>query len=357
MAKMEVSYSRQLDYQYMMIDAGEDVVTDYRLSMLIHNRITGFLPVHIQQMNGKSTLSYEITSLEALPAFLAARKITYDEMVSLLLQFCSAVQEVGRYLLDGEGILLEPEFIYISKSLEQVRFCYYPYQHTPLYQSVNVLCRFLIDHIDYDDRKSLELSYGLFQESLKENLSIRAIVGCITAKLEESKENADELVKSVSGEYTDDVKQFASKENRVKQKKVVSQKDTDELIGSPLAESYVANSQERIEGKQSSNEQSSGQKIGTGRANKQSKKIALSEKGEASQNPLKEKTEKKQGMVTVFCTILIIGILGYVLFTAGKRLLQLEIVSENLLIAAAILIILAAASAGLVAYWILKPKH
>ena len=101
MAQMEVSYSRRLDYQYMMIETDEEARSDYRLSMLINNRINGFLPVHVQQMNGKSTLSYEITSLENLPEFLDARKITYDEMVSLLLQFCSAVSEAGRYLLDG----------------------------------------------------------------------------------------------------------------------------------------------------------------------------------------------------------------------------------------------------------------
>ena len=217
MAQMEVSYSRRLDYQYMMIAAGEDVGTDYRLSMLIHNRINGFLPVHVQQINGNSTLSYEITSLEALPSFLDARKITYDEMVSLLLQFCSAVQEAGRYLLDGEGILLEPQYIYVSKSLESVRFCYYPYQHTPLYQSVNLLCRFLIDHIDYDDRKSLELAYGLFQESLKENLSIRVIVGCIKNKLEtktdeklvfeEKSESNGELLKKQLKQQMDESKQ------------------------------------------------------------------------------------------------------------------------------------------------------
>ena len=184
MAQMEVSYSRRLDYQYMMIETGGEARSDYRLSMLINNRINGFLPVHVQQMNGKSTLSYEITSLENLPEFLDARKITYDEMVSLLLQFCSAVSEAGRYLLDGEGILLEPQYIYVSKSLERIRFCYYPYQHMPLHQSVNVLCRFLIDHIDYDDRRSLELAYGLFQESLRENLSISVIVGCIKDRLE-----------------------------------------------------------------------------------------------------------------------------------------------------------------------------
>ena len=198
MAQMEVSYSRRLDYQYMMIETDEEARSDYRLSMLINNRINGFLPVHVQQMNGKSTLSYEITSLENLPEFLDARKITYDEMVSLLLQFCSAVSEAGRYLLDGEGILLEPQYIYVSKSLERIRFCYYPYQHMPLHQSVNVLCRFLIDHIDYDDRRSLELAYGLFQESLRENLSISVIVGCIKDRLENAtNDSCDSKVSSV----------------------------------------------------------------------------------------------------------------------------------------------------------------
>ena len=76
MAQMEVSYSRRLDYQYMMIETDEEARSDYRLSMLINNRINGFLSVHVQQMNGKSTLSYEITSLEDLPEFLDARKIT-----------------------------------------------------------------------------------------------------------------------------------------------------------------------------------------------------------------------------------------------------------------------------------------
>lgn len=355
MAKMEVSYSRQLDYQYMMIDAGEDVVTDYRLSMLVHNRITGFLPVHIQQMNGKSTLSYEITSLEALPAFLAARKITYNEIVSLLLQFCSAVQEVGRYLLDGEGILLEPEYIYVSKSLEQVRFCYYPYQHTPLYQSVNVLCRFLIDHIDYDDRKSLELAYGLFQESLRENLSIRAIVGCITTKLDEKtqdEDGTDELAKTA----------YKGEGDTVFRTQVISKDSMADRMKSVSKNRYMTNAQQSKGNAppnlEETNESSpSTQRMTIGQENRQSKKVGSSEKSEITQASLNQKREKKPGIVTVLCTILIIGILGYVLFTAGKRLMQLELVSENLLIAAAVLIVLAAGSAGAVAYWVLKPKH
>ena len=41
MAQMEVSYSRRLDYQYMMLETDEEARSDYRLSMLINNRING----------------------------------------------------------------------------------------------------------------------------------------------------------------------------------------------------------------------------------------------------------------------------------------------------------------------------
>ena len=320
MAQMEVSYSRRLDYQYMMIETGGEARSDYRLSMLINNRINGFLPVHVQQMNGKSTLSYEITSLENLPEFLDARKITYDEMVSLLLQFCSAVSEAGRYLLDGEGILLEPQYIYVSKSLERIRFCYYPYQHMPLHQSVNVLCRFLIDHIDYDDRRSLELAYGLFQESLRENLSISVIVGCIKDRLENATNDyCDSGVSSVqtSSQLNKQITNQECKQSDFKQ--------TD--IG--------AGEQETQQEKQHKNVQ------------------------QVSDSPKKEKTKckKKKSEVTVIGILLIIVILGYVFFTAGKRLLLLDLINKNLLAAAGIFIVAAAVAAAFMAYWILKPKH
>lgn len=320
MAQMEVSYSRRLDYQYMMIETGGEARSDYRLSMLINNRINGFLPVHVQQMNGKSTLSYEITSLENLPEFLDARKITYDEMVSLLLQFCSAVSEAGRYLLDGEGILLEPQYIYVSKSLERIRFCYYPYQHMPLHQSVNVLCRFLIDHIDYDDRRSLELAYGLFQESLRENLSISVIVGCIKDRLENAtNDSCDSGVSSVqtSSQLNKQITNQECKQSDFKQ--------TD--IG--------AGEQETQQEKQHKNVQ------------------------QVSDSPKKEKTKckKKKSAVTVIGILLIMVIWGYVFFTAGKRLILLDLINKNLLAAAGIFIVAAAVAAAFMAYWILKPKH
>ena len=271
-------------------------------------------------MNGKSTRSYEITSLENLPEFFDARKITYDEMVSLLLQFCSAVSEAGRYLLDGEGILLEPQYIYVSKSLERIRFCYYPYQHMPLHQSVNVLCRFLIDHIDYDDRRSLELAYGLFQESLRENLSISVIVGCIKDRLENATNDyCDSGVSSVqtSSQLNKQITNQECKQSDFKQ--------TD--IG--------AGEQETQQEKQHKNVQ------------------------QVSDSPKKEKTKckKKKSAVTVIGILLIIVILGYVFFTAGKRLLLLDLINKNLLAAAGIFIVAAAVAAAFMAYWILKPKH
>ena len=223
-------------------------------------------------------------------------------------------------MLDGEGILLEPQYIYVSKSLERIRFCYYPYQHMPLHQSVNVLCRFLIDHIDYDDRRSLELAYGLFQESLRENLSISVIVGCIKDRLENATNDyCDSGVSSVqtSSQLNKQITNQECKQSDFKQ--------TD--IG--------AGEQETQQEKQHKNVQ------------------------QVSDSPKKEKTKckKKKSAVTVIGILLIIVILGYVFFTAGKRLLLLDLINKNLLAAAGIFIVAAAVAAAFMAYWILKPKH
>ena len=186
----------------------------------------------------------------------------------------------------------------------------------PLHQSVNVLCRFLIDNIDYDDRRSLELAYGLFQESLRENLSISVIVGCIKDRLENAtNDSCDSKVSSV---------QISSQ---------IDKQITDQECG------------------QSDSKQTDS---GAGEQEKQHKNVQ-----QVSDSPKREKTKCKQkkSSVTVIGILLIMVILGYVFFTAGKRLLLLDLINKNLLAAAGIFIVVAAVAAAFMAYWILKPKH
>ena len=80
---------------------------------------------------------------------------------------------------------------------------------------------------------------------------------------------------------------------------------------------------------------------------------------QVSDSPKREKTKCKQkkSSVTGIGILLIMVILGYVFFTAGKRLLLLDLINKNLLAAAGIFIVVAAVAAAFMAYWILKPKH
>ena len=178
----------------------------------------------------------------------------------------------------------------------------------------------MIDHIDYDDRRSLELAYGLFQESLRENLSISVIVRCIKDRLENATNDpCDSGVSSV---------QTSSQLNKQITNKECKQSDFKQT-------DFGAGEQETQQEKQHKNVQ------------------------QVSDSPEKEKTKckKKKSAVTVIGILLIIVILGYVFFTAGKRLLLLDLINKNLLAAAGIFIVAAAVAAAFMAYWILKPKH
>lgn len=176
---MEISYIRDYNYQYLVIKMDRKVSDDYQVSMLLNNHISGLLALHMQNSDGENGLCYEITGMESLAEKYAADKMSKDSIETIILKFCHVVQEVNQYLLKGECILLDPEQIYVGKSEEDIYFCYYPEAQCSLRENLNSLCRFIMDHIDYDDSECVRIAYALFQESLKENVSISSIAGCI----------------------------------------------------------------------------------------------------------------------------------------------------------------------------------
>lgn len=193
---MIISYSKDMLYQYMLVELDAKYKADFRLSMILNNNLTGFLPVRLQQADGTCLLQYEITGLYSLEQYLDSRKIAYREMVYLMLQFCSAVQEAEQFLLEADGILLEPACIYMNAGMERVYFCYYPGENGTIFQSMNRLSRYMIEHIDFADRKSSEMAYFLFQESLKEHVSIAALLRCIEVNFQEEPEATQECLES-----------------------------------------------------------------------------------------------------------------------------------------------------------------
>ena len=63
---MEVVYKKNLNNNYVVLSNPNIVVNDFRLNMLLKNRIKGFLPIYIGCVDGKVKISYLIESKHSL---------------------------------------------------------------------------------------------------------------------------------------------------------------------------------------------------------------------------------------------------------------------------------------------------
>lgn len=169
----KIRYVRDGNSYYLVISVTGVADNDYQLPMLLQNRIPGLLPVHMQMLDGVKELYYEITSYHTLADCYEARKMGLHDILTILLYISHVSEEIDRYLLRGSGLLLKPEYIFWDEQKPEASFCYDPEASVPVMEGLSQFTRFILDHIDYEDKNSVKLAYTMLQESLKENVSVR----------------------------------------------------------------------------------------------------------------------------------------------------------------------------------------
>ncbi len=169
---MDAIYIRESNSHYLVIPVTDLAKGDYQIPMLLQNRIPGLLPVHAQTIDGVSSLYYEVTLFRSLSDCFEAEKMNLGMILKLLLYMSHIAEEIDRYLLRGNGIVLDPAYIFVSTTQDEICFCYNPCCNRTISDNLNCIARFILDHIDYEDRTCTALAYSLFQESMKESVSV-----------------------------------------------------------------------------------------------------------------------------------------------------------------------------------------
>ena len=170
---MKTRYIREMNRQYYVLSLEGLPKEDYQLPMLLENSVTGLPEVHERDTDGVRELCYEVTSMQPLKEAYESEKLSVGEILSLFLYLSRVIEELDRFLLRGSSLMLDAESIFMRTDRSEILFCYNPCSSTKVSDGLNTLSRFILDHIDFSDRASLELSYALFQESMKESVSLQ----------------------------------------------------------------------------------------------------------------------------------------------------------------------------------------
>ena len=109
------------------------------------------------------------------------------KLVSSLLE---TMQVLSKYMLDGNCLLLDPEYIFWNG--QEIYFCYYPLCDTDPREEFHRLTEFFVREVDYKDTQGVQFAYTLHKATMEDNYSIAQIMEDFASSPEEEKEEAKE---------------------------------------------------------------------------------------------------------------------------------------------------------------------
>lgn len=148
--------------------------TDYQIRMLQTNQIKGILPVGVHGEGEMTVYEYEITGLTSMQTKYRQNKIMKKEMEIFLIKMQDAIQNIERYLLNSNRILLEPDLIFEKDG--DYYFCYMPQYDGTIRESFHKLMEYFVQWTDYQDIASVQTAFLLHKETMKENYSLARII-------------------------------------------------------------------------------------------------------------------------------------------------------------------------------------
>lgn len=185
---MKISYRREFKHNYLIIDPEELIWQGYESQMLSRNSIEGVLKFQIRQMDNGVRFYYEITSRQPLSRVLENRSIQAEEIRRLMVGIFGALERMERYLLREGSILLDPQYLYVDPDTFRVWLCLIPGTEKDFPEELGKLLEYLLGSVDHQDKESVVLAYGLYQETRKENYGLEDLGRLLRQEKTESSE-------------------------------------------------------------------------------------------------------------------------------------------------------------------------
>ena len=161
----EAIYKRELNHSYMVLKCEDpDVTVKYAYRMMTANRIGRLLDCTQRQMDGVAWLYYDISSRQPLERLYESRKMGVEEIRTILHSIAAMQEDLGEYLLDEQGLLLEAGQMFADVETEELYFCFYPGQVLESRRYAK-LADFFLEHVDHGQEHAVNLAYRFYSMS------------------------------------------------------------------------------------------------------------------------------------------------------------------------------------------------
>ena len=160
-----VIYKRELNHSYMVLPCRDkDMAERYDYRIMQHNRIGRLLSCSLRYLDGEELLYYDITSRQPLARLYESRRMKAADLERIIRDTAAVQAQLGEYMLDESGLLLEEEVIFADVETGELYFAFYPGGLQIGKQYVE-LADFFLEHIDHGQEQAVNLAYEFYKLS------------------------------------------------------------------------------------------------------------------------------------------------------------------------------------------------
>lgn len=203
---------KTMNHTYMVLSKDkyfDDVEeADYRLPMLLQNKITGLVSVSQQSLNGENKLYYEISGLENLEEAFLHKEMDYKSVKELFAGCVNIYSNIEEYMLDGEQIILLPEYIFVDSTTRKPQFIFYPEYGKDARKAFVELIEYVLEKLDHNDESTVMLGYNIYRITRNSNFTMQEIENALvesneTICVEESESKPEADIEKEEGRVTE----------------------------------------------------------------------------------------------------------------------------------------------------------
>lgn len=141
------------------------------LKMLAENQIEGVLTHELKNINGSERLYYHIEGCQPISIVYGQKEWDYAALKNLFRGICGCIYMVKEYLLPYDAILLDAGHIYWSWQQECAKFLIVPHYKASISEQLIGLTEYLMQHVNYQDKKASDWLYRLYDALRKQEAS------------------------------------------------------------------------------------------------------------------------------------------------------------------------------------------
>lgn len=147
----------------------------YQQEMIKKNKIPGLLKCDVLPSSEGTNLKYDISSMQSLSSMYAGKQICGQDALNIIESVCLVIQGIREFILEEEGIIFDPDYIFFNYKDKSIGYCYYPGTMGNIFSNIHVLAEFLLNRMDHTDKAGLKQVYMFYELTNKETYSVTDI--------------------------------------------------------------------------------------------------------------------------------------------------------------------------------------